>query len=90
MTKTIIAIAAAAVLTGCATAENFVQTSGDRCLLAGFQPGTEQYSACVRVTSSDMAKAHNENVAAGFAAGVAGGAAYHAYTRPRSSVVYHR
>jgi len=90
MTKTIISIAAAAVLAGCATAESFVQTSGDRCLLAGFQPGTAQYDACVRVTSSDMAKAQNEKVATAFAAGVAGGAAYHAYTRPRSLVVYHR
>ena len=84
MNRNLLAILTAALLGGCASASQFTATSADRCLLAGHQPGSPTYDACVRVTSQTLATNQNQRVAAGVVLGLAAGAVASAATMPRT------
>ena len=84
MNNTIAILTAAALLGGCASASQFTATSAARCLLAGHQPGSPTYDACVRVTSQTLATNQNQRVAAGVVLGLAAGAVAAAVTAPRN------
>ena len=86
--KIYLALAAAALVTGCATSQTYLQTSNDRCVLAGYQPGTAHYQACVRVTAEELARRHNTQVGAAVLVGAVGAAAYSAAVTPKTYHVH--